>query len=185
MALCVRSNETNPHKPPQLQVKGHCARWQLCYWGWENLPKPGCINDKHDSAAYQQKNFGLCRFLVQCTSRRAILLSQKVQVLFQVLLPYHLTPQGFFYALSLTNIILSGSYLSGMLLERQFPQLLISTRLPISLIPSTASTSSVTSNTVLPCLSSLSSSHLCYHRLSGGVGFCSDWPFSSSFATWF
>lgn len=60
------------------------------------------IKDKYDGAstAYQQKDFGLCRLLVQCTSRIAIPLTQKVQVLFQVLLPYYLTPQGLFYALS-------------------------------------------------------------------------------------
>lgn len=78
------------------------------------------IKDKYDSVspAYKQKNFGLCRFLLQCTSRTATILPQKVQILFQVLLPYYLIPQGLFCALPLTNIVLSGSYLAGMSLKR-------------------------------------------------------------------
>lgn len=78
------------------------------------------IKDKYDSVspAYKQKNFGLCRFLLQCTSKTATTLPQKVQILFQVLLPYYLIPQGLFCALPLTNIVLSGSYLAGMPLER-------------------------------------------------------------------
>lgn len=97
--------------------------------GWENLSKPAgyirSIKHKYSrvSAAYQRKNFGLCRFLVQFTSRTAMPLPKKVQVLLQVFIPCYLTPQGFLYAPSWTNIVLSSSYLAGMLLERVFTAL--------------------------------------------------------------